>query len=63
MSSPDETFRDELRSWLTEHPPPAVEVAATSDEAETLREWQRTLHAGPGSASTGRSSTADAARR
>jgi alkylation response protein AidB-like acyl-CoA dehydrogenase len=46
LSSPDEKFRDEVRGWLTEHAPPAVEVAATLDEATTLREWQRTLHAG-----------------
>ncbi len=39
-------FRTELRSWLTEHPPPAVEIATTRDEAEVLREWQRTLHEG-----------------
>ena len=46
MSRPDDPFRDELRSWLKEHAPPAVEVAASSDDAATLREWQRTLHAG-----------------
>ncbi len=46
MASPEEEFRAELRGWLTEHAPPAVEVAATADDAETLREWQRTLHAG-----------------
>jgi len=46
MASPDEEFRDELRGWLTEHAPPAVDVAATTDAAGTLREWQRTLHAG-----------------
>ena len=28
------------------HPPPAVDVATTPEEAEVLREWQRTLHAG-----------------
>ncbi|MFN8034789.1 MAG: acyl-CoA dehydrogenase family protein [Acidimicrobiia bacterium] len=46
MSSHDETFRDELRSWLAEHPPPDVEIAATGEEAETLRAWQRELHSG-----------------
>jgi alkylation response protein AidB-like acyl-CoA dehydrogenase len=46
VSSPDEKFRDELRSWLQEHAPPADEVAATSDDAQAMREWQRTLHAG-----------------
>jgi alkylation response protein AidB-like acyl-CoA dehydrogenase len=44
--SPDETFRAELRAWLAEHTPPDVEVAATVEQAEALREWQRTLHAG-----------------
>jgi alkylation response protein AidB-like acyl-CoA dehydrogenase len=42
----DEEFREELRSWLAEHAPPPVEIAATPDDAKTLREWQRTLHAG-----------------
>jgi alkylation response protein AidB-like acyl-CoA dehydrogenase len=42
----DEEFRDELREWLGEHAPPAVEVAATPGDAATLRAWQRTLHAG-----------------
>jgi alkylation response protein AidB-like acyl-CoA dehydrogenase len=41
----DETFRAELRDWLTEHPPPGIEVAATAADARILREWQRTLHA------------------
>ena len=38
-------LRDELRSWLVEHPPPTIQVAATPEEAETLREWQRELDA------------------
>jgi alkylation response protein AidB-like acyl-CoA dehydrogenase len=46
MSSDDEQFRDELRSWLSEHAPPDVEVVTTFEEAEATREWQRTLHAG-----------------
>jgi alkylation response protein AidB-like acyl-CoA dehydrogenase len=46
VSSADSAFRSELRAWLSEHPPPEIEVADTADEAETLREWQRTLHAG-----------------
>jgi alkylation response protein AidB-like acyl-CoA dehydrogenase len=46
VSSPDEAFRGELRAWLQDHAPPAVEVASTADDAETLREWQRMLHAG-----------------
>jgi alkylation response protein AidB-like acyl-CoA dehydrogenase len=40
----DEDFRDELCAWLSEHRPPAVEVAATPEDAAVLREWQRTLH-------------------
>ena len=39
-------FRDELHSWLQEHPPPDVEVAATVEDADALREWQRALAAG-----------------
>jgi len=39
-------FRAELRSWLHEHPPPDIQIPQTVDEAEVLREWQRTLHAG-----------------
>ena len=46
MPSTDETFRQELRSWLAEHAPPAIAVATTAEEAEVLREWQRILHAG-----------------
>jgi len=42
----DEAFRTELRAWLAEHPPPDVDIPATPAEAETLRDWQRTLHAG-----------------
>ncbi len=42
----DEAFRHELRRWLAEHPPPEIRVAATSEEVEALRQWQRTLHAG-----------------
>jgi len=45
MSSPDDEFRAELRAWLTQHPAPPVDVASTRDDAETLREWQRTMHA------------------
>jgi alkylation response protein AidB-like acyl-CoA dehydrogenase len=43
---PDDAFRDELRAWLREHPAPDVEVAVTPEDAEALRQWQRTLHAG-----------------
>jgi alkylation response protein AidB-like acyl-CoA dehydrogenase len=46
MSGPDYQFRDELRGWLAEHAPPDIDVAATPEEAEVLREWQRTLHSG-----------------
>jgi len=46
LSSADVSFRDELRSWLAEHTPPDVDVAATFEDAETLRDWQRTLHEG-----------------
>ena len=46
MTAHDETFRGELREWLAAHAPPSVEVAASPAEAETLREWQRTLHEG-----------------
>ena len=46
MPASDETFRGELRAWLHDHVPPAVEVASSPGDAEILREWQRTLHAG-----------------
>jgi len=46
VSDPDQEFRAELRAWLTAHAPPAVEIAATLEAAGTLREWQRTMHAG-----------------
>jgi alkylation response protein AidB-like acyl-CoA dehydrogenase len=39
-------FRDELRSWLQEHPPPDIDVAATVEEADALRAWQGALAAG-----------------
>jgi alkylation response protein AidB-like acyl-CoA dehydrogenase len=42
----EEEFRDELREWLAAHPPPPFEIAATPGEADELRAWQRTLHAG-----------------
>ncbi len=44
--APDERFRDELRTWLAEHPPPPAVVAHSVEEAEALREWQRMLHSG-----------------
>jgi alkylation response protein AidB-like acyl-CoA dehydrogenase len=39
-------FREELRSWLREHPPPDIDVAATAEEAGALRAWQGALAAG-----------------
>lgn len=44
--SADEKLRAELREWLAENPPPAVDVVATRDDADALRAWQRTLQAG-----------------
>src|SRR5690349_8814090 len=41
----DDEFRAELRAWLAEHEPPSVELAATPDDAATLRTWQHQLHA------------------
>jgi alkylation response protein AidB-like acyl-CoA dehydrogenase len=46
LSPADEAFRDELRGWLAAHAPPDIDVAATFDDAEKLRDWQRTLHSG-----------------
>ena len=46
VSAGDEQFRAELRSWLATHPPPAVQAAATSEEADVLRAWQGTLDDG-----------------
>ena len=40
-----EAFRAELRGWLAEHPPPAVQLATTPEEVDVLRDWHRTLHA------------------
>ncbi len=45
-SGGDEPFRAELCSWLAEHPPPRIDVAATPEEADVLREWQGTLDSG-----------------
>lgn len=39
-------FRQELRSWLREHPPPDIDIAATAEEAGALRAWQGALAAG-----------------
>ena len=42
----DEAFRDEQRSWLRGHPPPPATVVSTPEQADLLRVWHRTLHAG-----------------
>ncbi|HEU5302997.1 MAG TPA: acyl-CoA dehydrogenase family protein, partial [Acidimicrobiia bacterium] len=42
----DDRFREALRAWLDEHPPPDVDVAASSEDAAILRSWQRTLYDG-----------------
>jgi alkylation response protein AidB-like acyl-CoA dehydrogenase len=39
-------FREELRAWLREHPPPQLDAAANAEDAELVRKWQRILHAG-----------------
>ena len=44
--SANEELRAELREWLAENPPPAIDVVATREDADTLRAWQRTLQAG-----------------
>lgn len=46
LSQEDLAFREELRAWLAENPPPDVDVAAGDEQVEQLRGWQRTLHAG-----------------
>jgi alkylation response protein AidB-like acyl-CoA dehydrogenase len=43
-SAHDERFRAELRRWLAEHAPPAIETATTPEEADAMRAWQRLLH-------------------
>lgn len=45
LAREDELLRDELRAWLAEHPSPRVHVATTADDPESLRAWQRALHA------------------
>ena len=64
MAPPDDPFRAELRSWLAEHPPPAVERRG-HDRTTPRRCGSGSARCTPaaGSASTGRSSTAGAARR
>jgi alkylation response protein AidB-like acyl-CoA dehydrogenase len=44
VATADEELRAELRAWLVAHPPPAIEVAATGEDARVLRAWQRTMH-------------------
>ena len=41
----DGSFRDEFRRWLADHPAPSVTVATSREQAESLRAWQRDLHA------------------
>jgi alkylation response protein AidB-like acyl-CoA dehydrogenase len=41
---PDDEFRADLRAWLAEHPPPRIDVVATREDAERLREWQQILY-------------------
>src|SRR5262245_39908374 len=43
--SADDDLRRELRARLAEHPPPAIDVAATPADADALRAWQRAMHA------------------
>jgi alkylation response protein AidB-like acyl-CoA dehydrogenase len=45
MPPDDDAFRDELRSWLAAHAPPAVGFPTTPEDVQQLRDWQRTLHA------------------
>jgi alkylation response protein AidB-like acyl-CoA dehydrogenase len=44
VATADDELRAELRSWLATHPPPAIEVAATAEDARVLRAWQRAMH-------------------
>ena len=47
MSAPDEEFRGELRSWLAGAPAARGSRSRRRPKTrQTLREWQRTLHAG-----------------
>ena len=46
LSPEDVAFREEFRAWLSDHRPPEIDVASDFREAETLREWQRTLASG-----------------
>ena len=46
MSFTDEELRAELRAFLADHPPPDLDVVVSDEDAEMLREWQRTLHSG-----------------
>jgi alkylation response protein AidB-like acyl-CoA dehydrogenase len=44
VATAGDELRAELRAWLDQHPPPAVQIATTPEEAETLREWHRTMY-------------------
>jgi alkylation response protein AidB-like acyl-CoA dehydrogenase len=47
VSSGDAAFREELRSWIATHAPPAISgFPTTPEEVAQIREWQRTLHGG-----------------
>jgi alkylation response protein AidB-like acyl-CoA dehydrogenase len=46
LAPEDLAFRDEFRAWLSQHAPPDIDVASDFGEAQTLREWQRTLAGG-----------------
>jgi alkylation response protein AidB-like acyl-CoA dehydrogenase len=45
-SPADAAFREEFRAYLAAHPAPDVGIPTTAAEADALRQWQRTLHAG-----------------
>jgi alkylation response protein AidB-like acyl-CoA dehydrogenase len=45
-SAADDAFRAELRAFLGANPGPDIDVPTTVEEAEALRAWHRTLHAG-----------------
>jgi alkylation response protein AidB-like acyl-CoA dehydrogenase len=44
VATADDELRADLRSWLGEHPPPPIELAASADDARALRAWQGAMH-------------------
>jgi alkylation response protein AidB-like acyl-CoA dehydrogenase len=46
MTELDEELRAELRAWLAKNPAPNVHAVTSREDADVLRGWQRTLHAG-----------------